>query len=405
MPFDISPKVLFVCPSLNVGGTERHLVRISIPLRHAGIEAGVFVFARGGTLEQELTAAGVPVFGSAATGSRLRRAVQGGWALYRHLRRDPPRIVHFFLAEAYLVGMAAAIAAGIKTRIMSRRSLAVYQRAHPILARIERWLHRGTNALLGNSKAVVEELVKESADASKVGLIHNGIELRSLASVNARAAIRVKLGIPDDAFVIVVVANLFAYKGHGDLLDALAMIDDQMPDPWRLVLIGRDEGMGARLRAQAKSLGLSDSILWLGERMDADRLIGAADVSVLCSHEEGFSNSVIEAMAAGLPMIATDIGGNRDAVVRDETGLLVPAKSPKHLALAILKLAGDRDLRADFGKAGRRRVERCFSLEVCVGRYISLYRNVSMLGQMAVQDILEQADEAGPHVPHSVLHD
>ncbi len=348
----------------------------------------MFVLARGGTLEHELIAAGIPVFGSHAKGSRSLRALQSGWALYNHLRGDPPDIVHFFLAEAYLVGTAAAVAAGITTRIMSRRSLAVYQQAHPVLALVERWLHRRTGALLGNSTAVVEELVAECGEPRKVGLIHSGVDLRPPATESTRAAVRAELGIPDGVFVIAVVANFLAYKGHGDLLDALGMVNDRMPRPWRLVLIGRDGGIGARLRNQASRLGLGEKVSWLGERLDSARLIEAADLSVLSSHEEGFSNSLIEAMMAGLPVIATDVGGNRDAVVHDETGLLVPVKSPSDLSAAILRIASDPALGTKFGAAGRARVQRFFSLESCVGGYNNLYRNISMVGRRPVQDII-----------------
>jgi glycosyltransferase involved in cell wall biosynthesis len=171
-----------------------------------------------------------------------------------------------------------------------------------------------------------------------------------------------------------VIANLIAYKGHRDLLAALALIKERLPAPWRLLAIGRDDGIGAELKASARALGVADNILWLGERSDVEELLYASDIFVLPSHQEGFSNALLEAMAARLPAIATAIGGNRDAVVENETGFLVPPRDARALAAAILSLADDSDLRHAFGEAGRRRAEQHFSLQACVDRYERLYR-------------------------------
>jgi glycosyltransferase involved in cell wall biosynthesis len=200
------------------------------------------------------------------------------------------------------------------------------------------------------------------------------------------------LQIPDDALVITVIANLIAYKGHRDLVDALALIRDQLPQPWRLLAIGRDDGIGGDLKAQAQSLGLGDNIRWLGERGDVDELLSASDMFNLPSHQEGFSNALLEAMAARLPVVATAVGGNADAVVAGETGSLVPVRDPRALAAAILRLAQDPDLRASFGEAGRRRVEQRFSLQACVDRYERLYRALGEADPLPVSIIL--ADDA-----------
>ena len=107
-------------------------------------------------------------------------------------------------------------------------------------------------------------------------------------------------------------------------IEALALANDHLPKPWVLLAIGRDEGIGARLKEKAKALNVSDNIVWLGEQNAAEQLLCAGDIFVLPSHQEGFSNALLEAMAAGIPAIATAVGGNVDAVVDDELGLLVP---------------------------------------------------------------------------------
>jgi glycosyltransferase involved in cell wall biosynthesis len=132
--------------------------------------------------------------------------------------------------------------------------------------------------------------------------------------------------------------------------------------------------------------------MWLGERADVEELLSASDIFVLPSHQEGFSNALLEAMAARLPAVATAIGGNIDAVSDNETGLLVPVRDPRGLAAAILRLAQAPDLRRSFGEAARRRVEQCFSLQACVDRYERLYRALGQADPPPVGEIL--SDEA-----------
>jgi glycosyltransferase involved in cell wall biosynthesis len=291
-----------------------------------------------------------------------------------YLRRERPDIVHFFLPRPYVWGSLAAELAGQRRRIMSRRSLTYYQAGYPLLGNLERMLHRRTLGVIGNSQAVVDQLVLETGDAPKVALIHNGIALPEPMAAAERRLMRQALQISDETLVIAIVANLIVYKGHRDLLEALALALDELPRPWRVVAIGRDDGIGAELKRQAQALNISGNILWLGERSDVGGLLAASDIFVLPSHQEGFSNALLEAMAANLPVIATAVGGNVDAVRDNETGLLVSAKDPQGLAAAIARLAKDSSLRRRLGDAARRRVEKRFSLGACVERYEKLYR-------------------------------
>jgi len=394
----VDPHVLIVVPRLDIGGAEMHLVRVLPELRAAGLDVSVFVLARGGRLESKLTACGVPLFGGSTAASRLARSLIGGAALRRHIRRSKPDIVHFFLPEGYLVGAAASLGISNVIKIASRRSLALYQRNHPLLARLERHFHKSMRALLGNSNAVAAELVDECHAPDKIGLIHNGIDLPPPMTDERRGAARSALGIPANAFVIAMIANLFAYKGHDDLLQALAQIRDRLRGPWRLVLLGRDAGAGTVLQRQAETLGLANNILWLDEQLDAQRPLEAADMAVLPSHEEGFSNSLLEKMAHALPVVATRVGGNIDAVVDDESGLLVPVKDPRALGEAIGRLYEDAPLRARLGAAALMRVETLFSLPACTRRYLNLYRGIRDGGTRPVRKIIDPVAPAEPMV-------
>ena len=381
-----SPRIVVVSSRLDVGGTERHIARIMPALQRRGLDIALYVMERGGPLEADVAAQGIRVEGSAPGG--ILHWPKATLELARWLRRERPDVVHFFLPRPYVFGSLAAELARHRLRLMSRRSLTVYRDKYPLLGGVERWLHRRTFGILGNSQAVMDQLAAEVDDTGKLGLIHNGIDLPSPVFTGSRRQTRDLLQIPDGALVLAVIANLIAYKGHRDLIDALALIKSQLPQPWRLLAIGRDDGIGADLKAQAQSLGIGDNILWAGERGDVDELLSASDMFILPSHQEGFSNALLEAMAARLPVIATAIGGNSDAVVEGETGSLVPVRDPQALAAAILRLAQDPGLRASFGEAGRHRVEQRFSLQACVDRYERLYRALGEADPLPVSVIL-----------------
>lgn len=392
---------LIVSQRLDVGGTEKHITQILPELRRHGIDASLFVFERGGRLEARLSGSGVSIFGPAFTRLSLYQRFRSAWHLFRHLRQHPPDIIHFFLPEPYLIGSVVAALAGIKVRIMSRRSLANYQIRHPLFAPFEKWLHQHTRVLLGNSNAVVEELAQECGDRAKIGLIYNGVERPLPISAEARARFRRDLDLSEHCFVLAIIANLIGYKGHEDLLRGLALVGDQLPQGWRFLIVGRDDGRRAFLEKQAATLGIAEHVLWCGEHEYVDGFFNAADVAILCSHEEGFSNSIIEAMAHGLPVIATAVGGNLDAIVPGETGLLVPVRDPAALGAAIVTLAVSPDFRAQLGAAAKRRVERLFSIEVCVRRYVNLYSGIARVNHIAVQSIIDppvgQQSDQGVH--------
>jgi glycosyltransferase involved in cell wall biosynthesis len=368
-----------------VGGAERHVVAVASTLRLRGWQTNVFALSPHGPLLDPLVRAGVLVAGPnlptwfvTILGPRL-----GGWLnhlfsvalIVLDLRRHPETVVHFFLPGAYILGGIAALLVNARPRIMSRRSLNRYQNNNPLYRKVEHFLHPKMDALLGNSQAVVNELMAEVQGRCPVRLIYNGIEPRNTRS-GVRRRMRRDLGLDEETLVISVVANLIPYKGHEDLLKALHMVEESMSFDWRLLCIGRDDGIGISLQALTKVLGLDGNVIWLGARLDAQDCLVASDIAVSASHEEGFSNAVLEAMNEGLPMVVTDVGGNSEAVVDNVTGYVVPSHDPLALGAAILKLALD-PRRADMGALGRSRVIQRFSMEACLDAYEALYFEMS----------------------------
>lgn len=265
---------------------------------------------------------------------------------------------------------------------MSRRSLNGYQQKFYILGRIERLLHRCGIPALGNSWRVVSQLREEGVLKERLGLIYNGVVLNPSRSQQAS---RRQLGIEEKSLVLSIVANLIPYKGHVDLLEALNLVKGDLPTGWRLLVIGRDDGIGQQLQQMVARMGLTENIWFLGVCDDVASLFAASDIGILASHEEGFSNALIEGMASGLPMIATDVGGNAEAVLHDLNGLIVPPKDPAALASAIRRLAMDKAERISMGAAGRSRAQELFSADRCIDQYERFYR--AYLGGAKVGEI------------------
>lgn len=388
-----SPRIAFVTKGLGRGGTETHLLRVLPRLIDNGIDLKLFALQRGGALEADFARAGISLAGGLPCANRIVGTCYAALGLARFLREYRPDAVHYFLPEPYLMGAMLSPVVGAPMRLMSRRSLANYQSKYPLLGLLEKLAHRKTAALIGNSKAVVAELLAEAGKSGKIGLIANGVPMPPGISEDQRAAAKEALGLPAQSLNIIVVANLIPYKGHADLLSGLALATKDLPACWRLLVVGRDEGILANLQAYAGRLGIASNILWLGERNDVPSLLQFADLAVLASHEEGSPNSLIEAMMCGLPVVATAVGGNAEIVETgiQETGELVPSHDPKSLGAAIVRVLNDGPRRKAMAQRGQARAMEHFSLEACVSRYAELYRGLDAVGTRPLQEILDVA--------------
>ncbi len=165
-----------------------------------------------------------------------------------------PRIIHFFLPAAYVIGAPLALLTRIPIRVMSRRNLNRYQAKRPWLRQLESQLHKRMTGLLGNSDSIVRELIElEGCEPQKVRLIYNGVSASSFMKSRNKAKLRRRLGLPDNAFIAIIVANLIDYKGHKDLFGALAQIRNALPKPWMLLCVGRDDGILTDLEELARA--------------------------------------------------------------------------------------------------------------------------------------------------------
>lgn len=377
------PEILMVTATLHVGGAEMLMAAVAQALVRRGWKVSVYALVENGPVRQLLEKGNVrvilpPVAPAQSSWSRPRRMLRllrAATHLLSILARRRPALVHLFLPSSYVIGAPLAMLAGVRARVVSRLSLNDYQHEDRRYRLFEPVLHRRMSAIIGNSQAIIEQLREdEGAPADRLALIYSGIEADRFEDASSRGRIRSELGLAATTVAFVIVANLIAYKGHADLIRALALAQPRIPGDWHLVAVGRDYGIGEELRGLAEALALQRNISFLGARSDVPEILAACDVGVLSSHQEGFSNAVLEGMAAGLPMIVTDVGGNSEAIRDGEQGIVVPARDPARLAEALIRLAGDAELRSRMGAAARRRLQEQFTLERCADAHEKLYR-------------------------------
>tara|TARA_R110002050_G_scaffold300734_1_gene472048 strand:- start:3833 stop:4975 length:1143 start_codon:yes stop_codon:yes gene_type:complete len=367
--------------SLDYGGAERHLLQVLPRLKDLGWQPVIYTLQSRVAMKIDFEKAGIEVISpkkNQCIPKLLRHffeVISSLISFYKILKKDQNCIAHFFLSQAYVLGMMAAIGAGHKgPKIMSRRSLNNYQKNIPFFSYIERKIHKKADLFLANSQAVKRDLIQEKIPEGKIKLIHNGIDLGRFND-NVDKNFRKSIGVNKDTFVMTIVANLISYKGHKDLLNALAKIKNKLSKKWILLCVGKDGGIQPELEVIIQELRLENHVKFLGLRSDIPQILFNSDLGVLCSHEEGMPNAVMEYMAAKLPVVATMAGGTTELVDNGKTGTLVPVKSPDILADALIEIMKHKDLIL-LGKAGREKIEKEFSINSCVDKYNKVYDKI-----------------------------
>ncbi len=370
LPRGGSLRILFVVGTLDIGGTEKQVVSLASGLNPARFLPSVCCLEHAGPLAEPLRAKDilvdeVPFRGLSAlrqplaTGRRFRELV----AL---VRCQQPAIVHTFLPHANVLGAMAARLAGIPRVVISLRGLdppiPVWGRLAPRLA----------DVVLTNAEAVREWALRQhKAPAAKVRVVRNGL---SLCAFDQAAGVLTSGLPPGQLAIIVANPNRFKAPGLFVLVEAAERVVRRIPDA-RFLLAG-DGPCLRQIEAAAASRGLADRFLCLGTRHDIPAILRVGRMAVLPSLEEGLPNAVLEAMAAGKPVVATRVGGTPEAVVHGETGLLVPPGDAQALSEAILTLLNDPARAEAMGQAGRERVSKCFSLTRMVRETEQIYEEL-----------------------------
>lgn len=292
------------------------------------------------------------------------------WRIRRCLGRIRPDVLHLNDAHALLAGGMASVGLPIPARVASRRL------DFPVRLSLHyRFL---CDRVVCVSRAVARVCAEGGIPARMLRVVHDGVDAARIASGD-RWRGRQALGVSDTEIVLLCVAKLTDHKGHRFLLDAMPPVLAQYPEA-RLFLAGDGE-LVETLRVQAVRLGIDKSICFLGFRHDVADLIRAADLFVFPSHMEGFGSTLVEAMLAGVPIVATTAGGIPDVTGKDEPGQgpvawTVPPRDPQALARAMIGALQSPGRCAELGERARRRAESLFTADRMVERTLAVYREV-----------------------------
>jgi glycosyltransferase involved in cell wall biosynthesis len=351
----------------DMGGAEQCVLYLATRIDRTIWRPVVVSLMPPGGLARSLEHHGVPVY---STDLRSKQAGRAIWRLARLFRRVRPALVHTFLFHANVAGRVAAWFAGVP-RVVSSVRVAERRYAHHL--RLENLTCRLADRILCVSGAVSGFMQRAAhLPASRLITIPNGVDIRRFDS--ATPAPRSLGGVPSDAVLAAFVGRLDFQKGADVLIQAVASIRDRCPR-LHLWIVGQGSEERA-LRQLAVDLQVSDRCHFLGWQEDVAGLLRAADLFVLPSRWEGMANVILEAMAAGLPVVASHVEGTAELVQPGLTGTLVPPGDPDRLAGAIEALTNDAALRRRWGQLGKNALGHEWSIDAMVRAHEQTYQQV-----------------------------
>lgn len=365
-------RVLHLITRLPIGGAERLLLGILRHLDPAKFESVVCCIQDRGELADEAEALGIPVIalGLMRKGGHDRAVVPALRAMMREHRIE---LVHTHLYHANLYGRLAARKEGIPA-IASVHNTYTKRKWYRHL--INRWLARKTYVVTAGSADVERDLLEvDHLPPAKVARLPNCIDLTRVETALTPAQAKTRLGFAADDVVIGTVGRVEEQKGHIHLLEAFSYLRQRLVQGERLKLLLVGDGrLLPRLRESAETLGIADHCLFPGNLPQLAEIYRAMDVFVMPSLWEGLSLAMLEAMAAGLPLVATEVGGARDVLGDSQWGLLVPPRSSEALTEAVGRLLADQGVRDGLAASGAERVRQHYSVTALAFQLAGFYR-------------------------------
>ena len=362
-------KVCLIIPTLDQGGAEKQLVMLACGLDRNVFDPSVVVLTRTGPLESQLRAASVPVhvIGKHTTADPL------AWVkLLRTLRQIKPDIVHTWIFAANAYGRYAALWAKVPCIVGSERSVDPWKGSWQLT--IDRYLAKRTQGISTNSPGVVDFYHKQGIDRSNFKIIPNGIESRDPKLEISRQEAFERLGIPLNHRLILSIGRLWHQKGYKDLIWAAEMLRILRSEVSYVILGEGPERQ--RLEAYRDNVRAAASVYLIGHRPDAMQILPHADLLWNGSLYEGQSNVILEAMQAGVPVLATDIPGNRDLIENEKTGILFPVGDVDRLMRISNQLLDDSQWRVRLIESAREHVAREHSASTMIQRHEAWYRQL-----------------------------
>lgn len=367
----LTRRVLYTIDSFAVGGAQRQLLELVRHLDKERYRVAVCPLWDIPDLDALYCQTGVEIV---RIHKRFSADASVAFRLAQWIRRFQPHVVHTWLFTGSLWGRLAALLARSPVVIASERSVRPAGYDSLPVRFFSKALIGCTDAITANSQVGIDALHKQGYAAGKTRLIFNGVDTHRFSpsiAARARLAERQKLGLPADAVVIGMVARLSYPKDQPALLRALARLLHRGENIYGLI-VGSGPARDSLL-ALANELGIAGRVVFAGQQKDVAPFLSTMDVFVLSSFWEGMPNAVLEAMAMGLPVVATDVAGTAEAVLENDTGFLVSPGDVDALVEKLSYLMHDTDVRTRMGGAARQRAEQVFSLEQMVIQTTALY--------------------------------
>lgn len=362
----MTTRIVLLIPTMDRGGAEKQLCLLAEHLPRDRFDVHVMLLTRDGPRSEHLRAAGIPV---TLIGKRFKADPSALLRLRRELIRLRPEVVHTWLFAANSFGRAAARLAGVPKIFASERCVDPWKTgAHFFL---DRQMARFTRAISTNSSGVRDFYARHGLDPGLFRIIPNGIEPRQASEIDRDEAFR-RLNVRPDRKLILAVGRLWPQKRYRDLIWAGELLATLREDT-TLVIIGDGPQRGELLRHR-DAVSIPEHVRFAGHRDDVGDLLPHADALWIGSEYEGQSNAVIEAMQAELPVVASDIPGNRDLVIHGQTGLLVKLGDTADFARQTNKLFEDPSESLRLAEAAGERIATEFSVPAMVQAHIDLYQ-------------------------------
>jgi glycosyltransferase involved in cell wall biosynthesis len=367
-----STRILHVIYSLEIGGAEMDLIaKAKVLVERSSYYIAIVCLLRRGELAEEVEREGIKVIGPVMSGKSDLRIIS--W-LFKVIRSDKFDVVHTHMFASNFLGRVAAILAGVPVIISTVQLIAEREKWWEML--LDRVLQSRTDVMIASSEAVRQSFIRRAVRPAKIAVIHNSVDFARFDAVDreaARRAARQTFGWNNDHFVVGTVARLERIKGIDRLIDAAKAVAEAIPQA-RFLVVG-DGPQREALLSRVRRLELGERCIFTGLRSDVPQILPAFDLFVLPSLSEALGIAVIEALASGVPVVASRVGGVPEVVIHGETGLLVPPGDATQLAQAILYMAANLAEAKQWAERGQKRVRRMFDVNRLADAQAGLYQH------------------------------
>jgi glycosyltransferase involved in cell wall biosynthesis len=373
-------RIAYLNGSLEIGGSERQMVELALRLPRDRFAPEFVLLTGRGPLADQAEAGGVPVhvlnWARAGESWRRVRRTRDVARYVSTMRRGQFDIVDAWLFHAYVLAAATRPMTGVRAVIAGRRCLFDFKAGdHPINRLLDEIARRRVDAIVANSDGVLRDTVAHEGIApERICVIRNGARIPATLLPEVRDSIRGRWGAGPDRVVIGCIANYKPKKGLDAVVAVASIVTAAVPESM-FVLIGEGP-LRPSLQRQIDEAGLTNRVLLNGMEPDGAQVVGGFDIALQASLSEGLPNALLEAATAGVPVVATNVGGTAEVVADGSTGRLVEPGDNAVMAEALIWLATSRDRRMRFGDAGRALVAERFGMDRFVAETIDLYEQV-----------------------------